>query len=125
MTETIYERRTEGAKQKHVDGYELEADELKRKLDTQSITEKQYIDDMLALWERYYENQVEYAEIAKEKKLDLLDEEKSYLQSVGSAAIAFLDDQIDDLEEQNDILKDNQRPFNAYREYGLNERDFH
>lgn len=31
----------------------------------------------------------------------------------------------DDLEEQNDILKDNQRPFNAYREYGLNERDFH
>ena len=92
----------EGAKQKHVDGYELEADELKRKLDTQSITEKQYIDDMLALWERYYENQVEYAEIAKEKKLDLLDEEKSYLQSVGSAAIAFLDDQIDDLEEQKD-----------------------
>ena len=88
--------------QKHVDCYELEADELKSKLDSQSITEKQYIDEMLVLWEKYYANQVDLAEVAKEKKLELLDEEKSYLQSVASAATALLDNQIDDLEDQKD-----------------------
>lgn len=93
----------EEAMQKHVDCYELEADELKSKLDSQSITEKQYIDEMLVLWEKYYANQVEYAEIAKEKKLALLDEEKSYLQSVAGAASKLLDMQIDDLEDQKDI----------------------
>lgn len=33
--------------------------------------------------------------------------------------------QRDELEEQNDILKENQRPFNPYKEYGLSEGDFH
>ena len=92
----------EDALQKHVDCYELEADELKSKLDSQSITEKQYIDEMLVLWEKYYANQVDLAEVAKEKKLELLDEEKSYLQSVANAATALLDNQIDDLEDQKD-----------------------
>lgn len=93
----------EDALQKHVDCYELESDELKSKLDSQSITEKQYIDEMLVLWEKYYAKQVDLAEVAKEKKLELLDEEKSYLQSVANAATALLDNQIDDLEDQKDI----------------------
>lgn len=92
----------EEAMQKHVGCYELEADGLKSKLDSQSITEKQYIDEMLVLWEKYYANQVELAEVAKEKKLELLDEEKSYLQSVANAATTLLDNQIDDLEDQKD-----------------------
>ena len=57
---------------------------------------------MLLLWEKYYANQVDLAEVAKEKKLELLDEEKSYLQSVANAATALLDNQIDDLEDQKD-----------------------
>ena len=57
---------------------------------------------MLGLWEKYYANQVDLAEVAKEKKLELLDEEKSYLQSVANAATALLDNQIDDLEDQKD-----------------------
>ena len=32
---------------------------------------------------------------------------------------------IDELEEEVDTLKDNQRPFNPYREYGVSEHDFH
>ena len=57
---------------------------------------------MEQLWKRYFENQVEYAEVAKDKKLALLEEEKSYLQSVANAAIKLLDMQIDELEEQKD-----------------------
>lgn len=92
----------EDAMQKHVQCYENETDELKGKLDTQSITEKQYIDQMLVAWKKYFDGQVEYAEIAKQKKLEILQEEKSYLQSVGSAALYLLDKQIDDLEDEKD-----------------------
>ena len=92
----------EQAMQKHVDAYDNEADALKDKLDNQSITEKQYISEMDSLWRKYFENQVEYAEVAKQKKLELLKEEKSYLQSVGSAAIALLDDEVDKLESQKE-----------------------
>jgi tetratricopeptide (TPR) repeat protein len=45
---------------------------------------------------------VELAEIAKEKKLEILNEEKEYLESVASAASNVLGRQIDDLEEARD-----------------------
>lgn len=93
----------EQAMKKHIDCYENETDALKDKLDNQAITEKQYIDAMDSVWKRYFENQVEYAEVAKQKKLELLNEEKSYLQSVGSAAISLLDDQTDELDKQKEI----------------------
>lgn len=93
----------EQAMEKHIDCYENETNALKDKLDNQAITEKQYIDAMDSAWKRYFENQVEYAEVAKQKKLELLNEEKSYLQSVGSAAIALLGDQTDELDKQKEI----------------------
>lgn len=87
---------------KHVECHDNELSDLKDMLDNQSITEKQYIDEMYRLWEKYYDGQVELAEKAKQQKLEILNEEKSWLESVGNAAIALLDDQVDKLEDQKD-----------------------
>ena len=40
-------------------------------------------------------------------------------------AIDDLLNERDELDEQNEILKENQRGFNPYREYGVSEHDFH
>lgn len=87
----------------HVKAYENGASELEQLRDSQAISEREYLDRMTTLWKFYYENQVALAEVAKEKKLALLNDEKSYLQSVGNAALKLLDNQIDDLEDQKDI----------------------
>lgn len=92
----------ENALDKHVECHDNELSDLKDMLDNQSITEKQYIDEMYRLWEKYYDGQVELAEKAKQQKLEILKEEKSWLESVGNAAIALLDDQVDKLEDQKD-----------------------
>ncbi len=92
----------ENALDKHVECHDNELSDLKDMLDNQSITEKQYIDEMYRLWEKYYDGQVELAEKAKQQKLEILNEEKSWLESVGNAAIALLDDQVDKLEDQKD-----------------------
>lgn len=92
----------EEALQKRVDAYELEVSDLKDIYDRQAITEKQYIDKMLDAWERYYADQAELAQVASQKKIEILEVEKSYLQKVGNAAIALLDDQVDKLEDQKD-----------------------
>lgn len=92
----------EEALQKRVDAYELEISDLKDIYDRQAITEKQYIDKMLDAWERYYADQAELAQVASQKKIEILEAEKSYLQKVGNAAIALLDDQVDKLEDQKD-----------------------
>lgn len=92
----------ENALDKHVECHDNELSDLKDMLDNQSITEKQYIDEMYRLWGKYYDGQVELAEKAKQQKLEILNEEKSWLESVGNAAIALLDDQVDKLEDQKD-----------------------
>lgn len=94
----------EEALQKRVDAYELEVSDLKDIYDRQAITEKQYIDKMLDAWERCYADQVELARVASQKKIEILEAEKSYLQKVGSAAIALLNDQIDDVEAERDAM---------------------
>lgn len=44
------------------------------------------------------------AQVASQKKIEILEAEKSYLQKVGSAAIALLNDQIDDVEAERDAV---------------------
>ena len=90
------------SKDLHVSAFENGAKELEKLRDSQAISEREYLDRMTALWEFFYKTQVELAEVAKEKKLELLDEEKSYLQSVAGAASKLLDMQIDSLEDQKD-----------------------
>lgn len=92
----------EDAMQKHVDGYELEVEELEKIRDNGGMTEKEYLNAMTKLWKRYFDKQVDYAVIAKEKKLALLKDEKDYLESVVDAATNLLDDEIDSVEKAKD-----------------------
>ena len=89
----------EKIKDLHVSGYELKADRLEELLDSESITEKQYLTEMESLYKEYYENQVEYAQKAHEAKLALLEKEKSYLNSVANAASSLLDKEIDKIQD--------------------------
>lgn len=90
------------AKDKHVAAYELEADELEKLRDNQAITEREYLDKMLALYEKYYVDQADFANQAKEAKLKYLKEEKAYLEDVANAAASLLDDQIKETEDDKD-----------------------
>lgn len=92
----------EQSKDLRVEAADNGANELKELLDHQAITEREYIDRMNDLWEFYYANQVELAEVAKDRKLELLEEEKDYLENVASAASSILDYEIDELEEQKE-----------------------
>ena len=98
----------------HVASYENEVKDLEALRDTQSISEREYLDRMSALWERYYANQVDLAIQAKEAKLKLLEEEKDYLASVADAAADLLGDQVDELKDRQDaeiaILEAKKKP---------------
>ena len=89
----------EQLKDLHVKGYELQAERLEDLLNSESITEKQYLEEMERLYKEYYENQVEYAQKAHEAKLALLEKEKSYLNSVANAAASLLDKEIDKIRD--------------------------
>lgn len=90
------------AKDKHVEAYELEAGEIEKLREDQAITEREYLDTMLALYEKYYAGQADFANQAKEAKLKYLREEKDYLNTVAEAASSLLDDQIDETEDEKD-----------------------
>ena len=90
------------AKDKHVAAYGLEAGEIEKLREDQVITEREYLDAMLALYDKYYADQTEFANQAKEAKLKYLKEEKDYLETVASAAASLLDKEIDDLEDDKD-----------------------
>lgn len=90
------------AKDKHVASYELAVSELEKLRDNQAITEREYLDSMLDLYEKYYADQTEFANQAKEAKLKYLEEEKSYLEDVANAAASLLDDKLDGLEDDKD-----------------------
>ena len=57
---------------------------------------------MLDLYEKYYADQTEFANQAKEAKLKYLSEEKEYLETVANAAASLLDDKLDGLEDDKD-----------------------
>ncbi len=90
----------------HVSSYENCADELEQLRDSQTISEREYLDRMTALWEFYYKDQTALANQAKEARLELLHEEKDYLQSVADAASDILDRRSDALEDSRDAIID-------------------
>ena len=90
----------------HVKAYELHLSELDTLRDNESITEKEYLDRKLALWEKYYKDNVRLANQAKEAKLELLNEEIDFLETVANAASDILDERIDALEDSRDSIID-------------------
>ena len=93
----------------HVESYKLQTENLKTRLDNDSITEKQYLKELKATYEKYYANLSDYAEQYHEAVLEYLDEEKKYLNSVASAAASLIDTEIkriqDITEEQEEQIK--------------------
>lgn len=86
----------------HVSAYELHLEKLDRLRYNQSISEREYLNRKQQLYIKYYNDNVKLAEVAHEAKLELLNEEKEYLQSVANSAIDILGEQIDDLKEKQD-----------------------
>ncbi|MDE7415743.1 MAG: hypothetical protein K2N44_05405 [Lachnospiraceae bacterium] len=105
----------------YVSAYELQTDNLKERLDSDSITRKQYLDGLKAAYEQFYANLEDFAQQYHEAVLEYLDEEKSYLNDVAGAAASLLDKEIDNirddaddqenrLKKQIDLLKDRKKP---------------
>ena len=83
----------------YVSAYKLQTENLKEKLDSDSITQKQYLDGLKEAYERFYADLDDFAEQYHEAVLDYLAEEKNYLNSVAGAASSLLDTEIDKIQE--------------------------
>ncbi len=86
----------------HVSAYELHTEDLKDRLDNGSLTEKQYLRELKAAYERFYGNLEEYAQQYHEAVLDCLKLEKEYLNTVAGAAVSLLDTEIDAVRDRAD-----------------------
>ncbi len=119
-TQTKIDSLYEKAKDIHVSSYENYVQELDTLRDNDTISEREYLDRMNALWEHYYADQTKYAVQAKEAKLKLLKDEKSYLESVANTAADLLGGQIDELknrqEAEIEVLEAKKRPLEVQLE---------
>lgn len=100
-SDAIKELKTD-LKDLHVESYKLQTENLKDRLDSDSITEKQYLAGLKSAYEQFYGNLEDYAEQYHEAKLEYLEEEKKYLNSVANAAASLLDVEIDRIQENAD-----------------------
>lgn len=93
----------------HIEAYKQQTEKLKDRLDSDSITEKQYLAGLKSAYEQFYGGLEEYAEQYHEAVLEYLEEEKKYLNSVASAAASLVDTEIkriqDVTDEQEDQIK--------------------
>ncbi len=107
-SDAIKELKTD-MKDLYVSAYELQTDNLKERLDSDSITQKQYLEGLKAAYEQFYANLEDFAQQYHEAVLEYLDEEKGYLNDVAGAAASLLDREIDriqdDADEQENRLK--------------------
>ena len=119
-TQTKIDSLYEKAKDIHVSSYENYVQELDTLRDNDTISEREYLDRTNALWEHYYADQTKYAVQAKEAKLKLLKDEKSYLESVANTAADLLGGQIDELknrqEAEIEVLEAKKRPLEVQLE---------
>ena len=83
----------------YVSAYELQTGNLKERLDSDSITQKQYLDGLKEAYEKFYADLEDFAEQYHKAVLEYLAEEKNYLNSVAGAAASLLDTEIDNIQE--------------------------
>lgn len=86
----------------YVSAYELQTGNLKDRLDSDSITQKQYLDGLKEAYEKFYADLEDFAEQYHEAVLDYLAEEKKYLNDVASAAASIVDTEIDKIQKDAD-----------------------
>ncbi len=108
VSDAIKELKTD-MKDLYVSAYELQTDNLKNRLDSDSITQKQYLEGLKTAYEQFYANIEDFAEQYHEAVLNYLAEEKDYLNSVAGAAASLIDTEIDKIEDgagaQEDIIQ--------------------
>lgn len=92
----------EEIKKLHIEAYEQQTEKLKDRLDSDSITEKQYLAELKSTYEQFYGGLEEYAEQYHEAVLEYLEEEKKYLNNVANAAASILDIEIDKIRDATD-----------------------
>lgn len=98
---TIKDLKTD-MKDLYVSAYELQTDNLKDRLDSNSITEKQYLEGLKTAYEKFYADLEDFAQQYHEAVLDYLDKEKDYLNNVAGAASSLLDTEIDNIRDDAD-----------------------
>lgn len=86
----------------YVSAYELQTGNLKDRLDSDSITQKQYLDGLKDAYEKFYADLEDFAEQYHEAVLDYLTEEKKYLNDVAGAAASIVDTEIDKIQKDAD-----------------------
>lgn len=90
----------------YVSAYELQTENLKDRLDSDSITEKEYLEGLKQAYESFYADIEDFAQQYHEAVLEYLGEEKDYLNDVASAAAAILDREIDAIQDDADAQED-------------------
>lgn len=85
-----------------VSEYETSLGEFDRLRDNGLISEKQYIAELKNLYNTYYKGKEGLEQQYRDAVINTLNIEKSYLESVASAAASVIQKQIDDLEKQRD-----------------------
>lgn len=90
----------------YVDAFEEELAELDRLKEQGKITEKEYLDQLRVLYQRYYRNIDKYAKEFADNQAKYLQGMKSLYESALSGIIGIIDDQIDSYNEQKDTAVD-------------------
>lgn len=90
----------------YVDAFEEELAELDRLKEQGKITEKEFLDQLRVLYQRYYKNIDKYAKEFAANQSKYLQGMKSLYESALSGIIGIIDDQIDSYNEQKDAAVD-------------------
>lgn len=105
VSDAIKQLKTD-TKDLYVSAYELQTSNLKDRLDSGSISEKQYLDSLKEAYEKFYADLEDFAEQYHEAVLDYLAEEKDYLNNVAGAAASLIDTEIDNIQDDAKLQED-------------------
>ena len=89
-------------KELYVQVYELQTERLKDRLDSESITHKQYLAGLKEVYKKFFTGLEDFAEQHHAAVLNYLTEEKNYLNSVANAAASLADAEIDKIKDHAD-----------------------
>ena len=86
----------------YASAYGLQTDHLKEQLDSNSITQKQYLKSLKDAYEKFYTGLDGFAQQYHDAVLDYLSKEKDYLNDVAGAAASLADTEINKIQKAAD-----------------------
>lgn len=94
------------AAQEYLEGFNKECDRLKFLRDNSIITEKEYLDQLRVLYEKYFKDREEYLEEYVKYEREYLNGLKSLYENALSGITGLLDKQMEKIEEERDAKID-------------------